>query len=128
MNSILRILFCLFVTSLCSWSQDVSRPSEVLKGISDDVLKELRQHRPGEPAPQAAIDKANQQMETYCRGKSGVLYSKDTENQGERKVRLLQVILDHELKIHLSTVCSQIEQTGVKYWSRIDLRQKVNSN
>ena len=71
MNSILRILFCLFVTSLCSWSQDVSRPSEVLKGISDDVLKELRQHRPGEPAPQAAIDKANQQMETYCRGKSG---------------------------------------------------------
>jgi hypothetical protein len=59
---------------------------------------------------------------------SGVLNSKDTENQGEREVQLLQVILDHELKIQLSTVCSQIEQTGVKYWSRIDLRQKVNSN
>jgi hypothetical protein len=45
---------------------------------------------------------------------SGQLDSKDTENQGEREVQLLQVILDHELKIQLSTVCSQIEQTGVK--------------
>jgi hypothetical protein len=43
-----------------------------------------------------------------------LLNSKDTENQGEREVQLLQVILDHELKIQLSTVCSQIEQTGVK--------------
>ncbi len=57
-----------------------------------------------------------------------MLKPKNTENQREREVQLLYVILDHELKIQLSTVCSQFEQTGVKYWSRLDLRQKIKSN
>lgn len=72
-----RFLSLLFVTgafalfSASSHGQDVSTPNEVVKALSDDVLKELRYHRPGQPAPKAALEKANQQLEAYCKGKTG---------------------------------------------------------
>jgi len=76
MKSLHRTLQLLLAVSLlfCSqaFAQDISRPSDVLKGISEDVTKELRLHRPQDPFPKAAMDKADQQMEAYCQGKTGI--------------------------------------------------------
>lgn len=85
-----RLLSLLFVTgavalfSASSHGQDVSTPNEVVKALSDDVLKELRYHRPGQPAPKAALEKANQQLEAYCKGKTGT-FSVVMANVEEKK-------------------------------------------
>jgi hypothetical protein len=61
----------------------------MLKGISDDVMKELRLHRTGEPYPKAALDKANQQLEAYGKGKTGtfsLIVSEIRESSGNNIV------------------------------------------
>ena len=60
-----------FFVGLSLNGQEISRPSELLKGVAEDVLKDLRAAKTGDPAIKTALEKANQQIEAFCAGKTG---------------------------------------------------------
>lgn len=89
--ALLTTIVLTFFVCITLNGQEVSRPSDLLKGIADDVIKDLRAAKAGDPSVKAALEKANQQIEAFCAGKTGTFSFavKEVDSQSSEKKNIL---------------------------------------